>query len=129
MPHKGNLQAGGKPPAVCIPRGFSHETMPIFGGAFSRAKHCFVEWSEDGEEFAAFLPTDRAFDCLAACQAMLAAKDAPIDSAEIWPMCRSVSKGNLDRLWKQVRRLREYEHQKAWGIAFARFGYGGGFER
>jgi hypothetical protein len=130
MPHKGNEQAGVKAPAFRIPVGFSHETMPIFGGAFSHAKHCFVEFSEDGVEFAAFLPTDRAFDMLAAAERMLAAKkDVPIDSAEIWPMCRSVTQGNLNRLWKQVRRLREYEHQKIWAITFARYGYEGGFER
>jgi hypothetical protein len=127
MPHKGNEQAGVNAPAFRIPDGFSHETMPIFGGAFSHAKHCFVEWSEDGEEYAAFLPTDRAFDCLEACEVMIT--EGILESAEIWPMCRSVTKGNLDRLWRQVRRLREPGNQKTWSIEFARFGYGGGFER
>ncbi|WP_417842185.1 hypothetical protein [Terasakiella sp.] len=127
MPHKGNEQAGVKAPAFRIPDGFSRETMPIFGSAFSHVKNCFVEWSEDGDEYAAFLPVDRAFDCLAACEVMIS--KGVLESAEIWPMCRTVTQGNLDRLWSQVRKLREYGNQKTWSIEFARFGYGGGFER
>lgn len=134
MPRKCNEQAGVNTPAFRIPApafripdGFSRETMPIFGDAFSHVKNCFVEWSEDGEAFAAFLPVDRAFDCLATCETMIS--EGVLESAEIWPMCRSVTQRNLDRLWRQVRLLRKYEHQKSWAITFARYGYEGGFER
>ncbi|AUG55720.1 hypothetical protein [Thalassospira marina] len=103
--------------------------MVSMGEALQRCQNVFVEWNEDGNEFAAFLPRDRGFDLLSACEKMTLADRAPIDSFEIWPMCRLLTQPTLNRLWGQVRRLREFNNYRMWSMEFARWGYTAGFER